>query len=101
MIYFPNILKCKEKLKIRWLRIMSYCKAHLGKKHLLLLFIDIKFIALNYDSMKYAQQKSKISHLMFYFHILREVNYVVKHTHICQETITVIVVGEFMTIYQE
>lgn len=55
MIYFPNILKCKEKLKIRWLRIMGYCKAHLGKKHSLLLFTDIKFIVLNYDSMKYAK----------------------------------------------
>lgn len=37
MIHFPNILKRKEKLKIRWLRIMSYGKAHLGKKHQLLL----------------------------------------------------------------
>lgn len=72
MIYFPNILKRKEKLKIRWLRIMSYRKAHLGKKHLLLLFIEIKFIALDYDSMKYAEQKLKISLLMLYFHILSE-----------------------------
>lgn len=72
MIYFPNILKCKEKLKICWLRIMSYCKAHLGKKHLLLLFIDIKCIALKNDSVKYAEQKLEISLLMFYFHISLE-----------------------------
>lgn len=59
MIYFPNILECKEKLKIRWLRIMSYCKAHLGWKQLLVILIYIEFIAHDYDSTNFAEQKLK------------------------------------------
>lgn len=73
MIYFSNILKCKEKLKICWLRIMSYCEAHLGNKCLLVLFIYITFIAHDYGSINFAEQKLKpVSNVQFPYLIWRE-----------------------------
>lgn len=42
------------------------------RKETVISVIDIKCIALNNDSVKYAEQKLKISLLVFYFHISLE-----------------------------